>query len=195
MRYRKNYLLSYNIDWFCLIGKKWIHCSSQGGLLPNFADDSRLLPQLQALLNIIPTYSDETDVSVNEALIRQRFERHISILQELSAEDQMNVNIEQVYHNFRLNYIDSFVEMAQKGFHSYVRVNIDDITDNSTVLVAKPTDEASLNLYRDISSIIESVNITEFAESSKPLQKYIEGIIKSDAELNFDIDLMSLLNS
>lgn len=194
MRYRKEYLLSYNIDRFCRFGSKWVHCSSQGGILPNFVDDSRHLPQLQALLNVIPTYSDKTEISVNEALIRQRFERHKSIIRELSAEEQMNIDIDQGYDNFKSNYIDSFVEMAQKGFHSFVRVNIDNITDNSTVLVAKPTEEATYNLNREVSSIIESVSWSIFAESSKPLQKYIEGIFIPDAELNFDTDLITLLN-
>lgn len=195
MRYRKSYLLSYNIDWFCLIDKKWIHCSSQGGMLPDFADDYRNMPQLQALLNIIPTYSEETDVVVNDTLIEQRFERHISILRELSAEEQMEIDIDREHQNFRRNYIESFVEMAQKGFHSYARVNIDDITDNSTVLVAKPTEEASLSLYRDISSIVESVNRLEFVESRRSLQHYIEGIIMPDSELVFDTDLTSLFNT
>lgn len=196
MRYRKDYLLSYNVDWFCKFGHKWIHTSSQGGMLPDKVDDSSFLPQLQSFLNIIPIYSKKEDVIVNESLVNQRFKRHMSLLREMSEHSEsenIKTNLDLEYEIFRLNYIESFVEMAQKGFYSFVRVNIDNFADNQTLLVAKPTNDASNCLFQDISSILEPVMHERFSESSRSFREYIEGITRQDVILDFNTELLSYL--
>lgn len=193
MRYRKNYLLSHNIDWFCILGKKWVHVSSQGGFLPDFVDDDNFLPQLQALTNIIPVYSRFEDIDINEQLIKQRFERHLSIIREMQPNFDSNlsdfIDPEWDYSTFRSRYIASFVEMAQRGFYSYVRVNIDEIDDNRMVLVAKPTEKGSLQLYEDMASIISPFITGSFLETSHYFLKYLHYISRPDGELEFDKDL------
>ena len=187
---------SYNIDWFYRFGTKWVHCSSQGGILPEKVDDSTFLPQLQTLFNIIPYFSESKDIEVNDELIKQRFERHMAILGSIRQEEKAGLNLndrEPEFSMFRLNYIETFVEMARKGFHSFVRFNIDDFTDNTTVLVAKPTNDATHHLSKIVNRILESVNSDMFNESSENFKKYLEGITGNDVSLDFQAKLLDFL--
>lgn len=119
MRHKKSYLQTHDLDYFFIKNGKYCHAASAGGKLPRNVDDVRNLRALQRLVNELPYVYKENEVIINR--------RHIV---RLKRRVDKEFNLE--------NYIDTFVKFARKGFYSYDRTNLEDVTDNQYHLVASP---------------------------------------------------------
>lgn len=143
MRYKRNYLLTHNIDWFVCIGGAWIYAASRGGLLPNFVDNRAELRKLQKICFNLPDVVEKDNIEINEDLIMKRYDRAYEIYAKKFGinrkQDQEILKIIN-YKDFRESFMESFVEMACKGFYSYIRLDIDNAESNEYRLVAFPKD-------------------------------------------------------
>jgi hypothetical protein len=183
MTYRKAYLLSHDIDWFCRINNIWICCASFGGLLPTFSDDEIMLPYLQAICSNLPYVIDADDITYGEDLLEERYKRHqlkYSSIEKFAKGNEHEIPEIDSFETFRSNYISSFTEMAKRGFYAYARVNIDEL-DSTYHLIAKPTDDASNELANTIDYFVASPIV------SQQFKGYISNIsINREVKLEFD---------
>lgn len=157
MPYLKNYMTAHDIDWYACINGKWIVASSMGGLLPEKINNDSFLPILQTISYNLPFLTDKEEIFLNEELIRQRFERARRIYREYYAnnEEMLELFLEHyTYEYFRHSYSAEFIEMARRGFITFIRFNIDDISDNRYTFVAKPSDNISEILKNTMDSPI-----------------------------------------
>lgn len=138
MKYRKEYLKTRDIDWFCNINNVWIHVASAGGNLPDIVNDSTKNRDIQFLVAQLPDIHNIEDINVNEKNLAQRF-------------SQVE-NIEEA----RNNYLLTFVAMAKKGFVSFDRTNLSEQEDNHYHIVAWPKKIKPLNL------LVPTFNIETF---------------------------------
>lgn len=165
MRYRKNYLLSHSIDWYAKIGNSWTHCLSLGGLLPDKVDDITNLRQLQALINLVPDFTESSEI--NEAFIEHRYQRHkrmVSLHNERIEYGIRNglVNDNQLIEEesleeFKAGYVENFVSYARKGLCSFARYDIDQFENPSTALIVKPSENAAKQLNDFLTGILEQI--------------------------------------
>lgn len=117
MDYDKNYMLTHDIDWFCIINGMYVHLASAGGILPKgFRNKEKLRMQQYNVANA-PFVYGEDDIIYNEDFLTQRFEGN---------------------PKGRASYLVTFREMAQKGFISMDRTNLIDLSDNHYHIVCYP---------------------------------------------------------
>ncbi|MDE5976713.1 MAG: hypothetical protein K2G69_09210, partial [Muribaculaceae bacterium] len=82
MAYRKAYLLNHDIDWYGRVSGRWIVASTMGGQLPSRADDERFLPLMQVICSNLPYLVSSEEITVNEDLIQERYERAVRVYRE-----------------------------------------------------------------------------------------------------------------
>ena len=125
MDYSEDYMLTRDIDWFCIVNGIYVHLASAGGILPMSFRDRDTLRTLQHNVAMAPYLFEEEDVVDNEAFLNQRF-----------ADNRKG----------RESYVVSFREMARKGFVSMDRTNLQNPYDNRYHIVCMPRnlDERSL---------------------------------------------------
>jgi len=157
MKYRKEYITTRDIDWFYRINHIWIHAASVGGELPNKVNDSIITSEIQHIVSNLPYIYEQQQLYFNETFLQQRFEKR--------------ENDEAIY-----NYLSSFIDMARKGFSSFDRTNLYDISDNKYHLVVRPKDEfldgtdlaANKRLNEIMPSVQIELNILSIAEINLP---------------------------
>lgn len=161
MPYNKNYLFTHSIDWFACINGIWIHAASRGGLLPNRIDNEIILLQLQGICSNLPVILRPSDITINDELIEKRYRRAIEFYEQRlvdNVNDFQDFYREYNFESFRAVFSELFVEMACKGFYSFVRVDIDDPFSTDYSLVAYPKEDAQLHLseilYRPYNSAL-----------------------------------------
>ena len=125
MDYSEDYMLTRDIDWFCIVNGIYVHLASAGGILPMSFRNRDTLRTLQHNVAMAPYLFEEEDVVENEEFLNQRF-----------ADNPKG----------RESYVVSFREMARKGFVSMDRTNLTDPYDNRYHIVCMPRnlDERSL---------------------------------------------------
>lgn len=181
MNYRKSYLSAYDLDWFMSVGGVWIHGASRGGMIPDVVNDSDSLPHLQAICSGIAEFSSGEEVRVSEGFVNERYERALEIFSGATGLADAELRQNYLFENFREEFIWSFVEMARRGFYSFVRVNLDDPFDNIYRLVAKPSDGARKQLNKYMCQLPTNAFI------NADLQHYIAGLSTADyEEMSFD---------
>lgn len=202
MRYRKNYILSHSIDWFAKIGNSWAHCASLGGLIPDSADDVTNLRQLQALMNLVPDFTENCEI--NEAFIEQRYQRHLRLLNQHNERVQNGIHDglsneyqlieESSLEEFQADYIELFESYARKGIYSFARYDIDQIENPETALIAKPTEDAAKQLNDFLTGILNQTADIHIA-GVESFRNYIEKITtkSTNSHLDFATDLSKLL--
>lgn len=117
MDYNDKYMLTHDIDWFCVIDGMYVHLASAGGLLPNgFRNKEKLRMQQYCVANT-PFVFEKDEIRYNEDFLNQRFKDN---------------------PKGKESYIVTFREMAQKGFVSMDRTNLTDLFDNHYHLVCYP---------------------------------------------------------
>lgn len=152
MSYKKNYLFTHNIDWYACIDGTWIYAASRGGLLPEIVDNESMLPKFQGICSNLPDIVNKGDIVINQELIDVRYQRAVDIYKRRYRENLGNTHDypEFLYeHNlqaFSEQFSEIFVEMACKGFYSFVRIDIDDPFSNEYGLVAFPKDGTPVGL-------------------------------------------------
>lgn len=135
MKLGESYIQSRDIDWFCNIDGIYIHVASAGGELPDVVNDRKMLREVQLGVSKLQDIYEEDQIVFNEEVIRKRLRNNIERLAEHGIENN-EYNEEEGYRD----YISTFAAMARKGFVSYDRVNVFDITDNRYSWVARPYD-------------------------------------------------------
>lgn len=152
MSYNKNYLFTHNIDWYACINGTWIYAASRGGLLPGIADNDSILPKLQGICSNLPNLVNKEEIIINKELIKLRYQRATEFYRLRFGDNSIN---NQNFQNFLREYnieifserfSELFVEMASKGFYSFVRLDIDNPFSNEYKLVAYPKNGTPTNL-------------------------------------------------
>lgn len=152
MPYNKNYLFTHNIDWYACIDGTWIYAASRGGLLPRVVDNESMLPKLQGICANLPDVVNEEDIVINQELINVRYQRAVDFYEQRSRDNLGdNLDFQQFLQEYNIEAFGKqfsalFVEMARKGFYSFVRVDIDDPFSNEYRLVASPKDGTPTHL-------------------------------------------------
>ena len=135
MKFSMSYMQSRDIDWFCCIEGIYVHIASAGGELPNIVNNRKILRKIQLAVSRLNDIYEEKQIIFNEEVIKKRLRSNIDRLIKRGVE----VNLYNEEESYR-NYISTFAAMARKGFVSYDRINIFDITDNRYSWVARPYD-------------------------------------------------------
>ena len=117
MDYSVDYMLTHDIDWFCIVNGIFVHLASAGGILPPSFRDRDALRQLQHNVAVAPYLFEEEDVVDNEEFLNQRF-----------ADNPKG----------RTSYVVSFRDMARKGFVSMDRTSLTEPRDNHYHIVCRP---------------------------------------------------------
>lgn len=184
MYYNKNYLFTHNIDWYACINGIWIYAASRGGLLPGVVDNESMLPKLQGICANLPDVINEEDIVINQELIRVRYRRAVSFYEQRLIDNQANgLDFQQFLQKYNIEefgkqFSTLFVEMARKGFYSFVRVDIDNPFSNEYRLVASPKNGTPAHL----SEIIHKPFNEAFVDDE--YKDYIENItIRSENEV------------
>ena len=152
MSYNKNYLFTHNIDWYACINGTWTYAASRGGLLPGIADNDSILPKLQGICSNLPNLVNKEEIIINKDLIKIRYQRATEFYRLRFGDNQINNQNFQDFlreYNFEIfseRFSELFVEMASKGFYSFVRLDIDDPFSNEYKLVAYPKNGTPTNL-------------------------------------------------
>lgn len=120
MKYTEEYLRSRDIDWFCVINGIYVHIASAGGLLPVEINDREILRNNQRIVYGLDDIFTEEEIEVNRTFLSARF----------GNQDGGNQKTEY--------YLESFLQMARKGFVSLDRTNLADQDDNTYHVVCKP---------------------------------------------------------
>lgn len=144
MPYNKNYLFTHNIDWYACIDGTWIYAASRGGLLPGVVNNESMLPKLQGICANLPDVVNEENIVINQELIRIRYQRAVDFYEQRFRDNlEDNHSFQQFLQEYNIKvfsqqFSELFVEMARKGFYSFVRVDIDNPFSNKYRLVASP---------------------------------------------------------
>ena len=117
MDYSVDYMLTHDIDWFCIVNGLYVHLASAGGILPLSFRDRDALRTLQHNVAVAHYLYADVDVVDNEDFLNQRF-----------ADNPKG----------RASYVVSFRDMARKGFVSMDRTNLLDPYDNHYHIVSRP---------------------------------------------------------
>ena len=126
MDYDESYMLTHDIDWFCIVNGVYVHLASAGGLLPVGFRDREALRTLQCNVSVLSYMFEVDDIAVNEVFLNQRFDDN---------------------PKGREAYLVSFVDMARKGFVSLDRTNLTDPYDNRYHVVCRPRNGVERNIF------------------------------------------------
>ena len=132
MIYEDAYIHSKDIDWFCIIGDVFCHVASAGGLIPNIINDREKLRSLQKRVFDSDFIFDEEEIVVNEAFLDQQF-----------GDDE----------EARMAYLHTFMSMARKGFVSFDRTNVMDLSDQMYHIVCYPKNPIRLQGLQDLCKV------------------------------------------
>ncbi len=122
---------SRDIDWYLLNGKNhFIHAASAGGTLPNIVKDNDFDNEQNH--RIILGLPERYEIAVNPLLTE---------FLELTGSGDLN------------NYLTDFTLMARRGFYSYDKTYIDDLTNSDYHLVAWPKDYVFLKYWTSLINI------------------------------------------
>lgn len=116
MKYPDAYLLTRDIDWFFKLNGKAIHVASAGGKLPQSIKDRNKLREIQYKVSTLKDINTSEEIHKNKKLF------------ESYSNDSLVMD----------DYLQSFIEMAKKGFISVDRTNIADPNDSKYHIVCIP---------------------------------------------------------
>lgn len=176
MPYNKNYLFTHNIDWYSCVDGRWVYAASRGGLLPKVVDNEAMLPKLQGICSNLPDIVNKGDIIINQELIEERYRRAVDFYEQRAIDNLENnqdyLEFLQEYNieKFGEQFSESFVEMACKGFYSFVRLDIDNQFSNEYRLVAFPKGGTPVGLSEIISCPFKDVFVDD------EYKDYIKGI-------------------
>ena len=122
MKLSQQYINSHDIDWFATLDGRNIHVASAGAQIPNIVNNRKELRRIQeSVRNLQEQYA----IEINEAAIRQLYD---------FTQEQMT------------DYVSSFASMAHKGFYSYDKVDINNLSDDRYYLVAYPKEAKEIGI-------------------------------------------------
>lgn len=193
MAYRKAYMMGHDIDWYGCFNGQWIYAASMGGFLPDRVNDDRSLPIIQMMAYNLPELVPAERIMINDGLIEERYKRAVSLYRDFYGSPQEGPDNDLLYPNerilneflesftlesFKARYTEEFVRMAQKGFLTFIRKNIDALEDNSYALVAYPDEETIQRLTETLNSPLPKWLDYTF------LQTYLQNISLQKTNMN-----------
>lgn len=116
MKYDLNYMLTHDIDWFCVVNGSYVHVASAGGILPEEMRDRDELRRLQYEVSQAQDLFNDDEIEYNEKFLSNRFGNGKG----------------------REDYVRTFRDMAKKGFISMDRTNVSDPESNIYHVVCCP---------------------------------------------------------
>ena len=122
MKLSQQYINSHDIDWFATLDGRNIHVASAGAQIPDIVNDRKELRRIQDIVRNLP---EHCEIEINYSAIRKLYD----------------FNIEQMD-----DYVSSFATMARKGFHSYDKVDINNLSDERYYLIAYPKESNEIGL-------------------------------------------------
>lgn len=134
-----DYMLTHDIDWFCVVNGIYVHLASAGGILPLSFRDRETLRALQHNVAVAPYIFTEEEIIDNNTFLDQRFANN---------------------PKGRASYVVSFRDMARKGFVSMDRTFLTDPNDVHYHIVSRPR---FWNKHR-----IENIEIPAMPVGEKP---------------------------
>ncbi len=132
MKYTNDYMYSKDIDWFCVINKNYIHVASAGGILPEPINNRDKLRKIQKQVFDLPHIFTNEEIIINQRFLNYRFD---------NEEDKSN-------------YLQSFIDMAKKGFISMDRTNLSDLDEQIYHIVCMPASPRPLEALNGIFKIV-----------------------------------------
>lgn len=129
MKYRKSYIATRDIDWFCRIKNCWIHVASAGGFLPLRVNDIESNRLIQSVIrrkhgkvesNEDWLFFDDNQIIYNENYIHDLMEADYKIVS-----DSIEMDKETYIKKFSKSYKETFGYMAMKGLLSFDRTELD----------------------------------------------------------------------
>ena len=144
MKYTDDYIFNHDIDWFCIVNGDYIHVASAGGYIPDFINDKETLRDIQHQVEMLPFIYREDEIVYNEQVL-------INVI---------NPNENEA----RNHYIESFTIMARKGFVSYDKTNINNLSDSSYHLVCRPRSNGSKLSLKKIQSVKTTIPTEEWIQ-------------------------------
>lgn len=135
MKHTNAYLLTRDIDWFFELNGKPVHVASAGGELPTVINDRDKLREIQHVVSTLADINTTDDIYINPKLVNRLRDNNIALD----------------------DYLQSFMEMAKKGFISVDRSNIGNPNDSMYHVVCVP-----VNLYSGDGLHLEKVRNEDF---------------------------------
>lgn len=157
--YKLSYQYTFDIDWFCIINNMPIHIASNGGKLPNLYKKKELRELQHRVAMLEPQRQGQPNIILSE---NHNMETILNMQYDYLLEK--NVPMERV----KDLYVESFKEMADKGFYSFDRLDPEmaeslhiDNPNSAYMLVAKPNRPLP---YRDIEwcHLLKQIEIPDF---------------------------------
>jgi hypothetical protein len=130
-----------DIDWFCLINGHPSHMASMGGVLPGKFRNREVLRRQQDLVAQIQPFVDaQLNINNIQTQLKEGYEylrdqTINSAIVEANRDNPVFLYLKDYDLPVRL-FASTFVEMARRGFWSYVRR--DDVENNEYLLIAEP---------------------------------------------------------
>lgn len=141
MKYRKDYQLSHDIDWFCRYNNLPLHIASNGSVIPDFVDSST----------------------------NRKIQRILGEKQILSSDIEINKDVKKYLQNEDgyENYISSFVDFARLGFISVDTITSE--KNNEYLIVAYPKNGKYYDAKEEIPEILDDVFLEKIKEELKKM--------------------------
>lgn len=149
------YQITHDIDWFCVINHVPIHIASNGGRIPDFYFNRRMLFRVQNFVEQLPMIGDAEPIDSD--VVHQEYSRGLVKNSESQRED----------------YYRSFMEMACRGFYSYDRIDIGE-GRSRYILVAKPKIPLNELFGMEIFTHMPSIRMQNFNENLLYIDDLVE---------------------
>ena len=141
-RIPKSYQLSHDIDWFFRTDNRLCHCASNSSIIPDRLDDRTNLRIAQEIIASMPIIFSPEQITVNEEYEELYVSADFRQMQEL-----FNNEFPLSREDYRAQYLDSFIRMAQRGLWSFDHAA--DMAENEYLLVAHPAEEPQMDNLLD----------------------------------------------
>lgn len=161
MKYDVQYMLSKDIDWFCMINGYYVHIASAGAVLPDIINNREELREIQKAVYRLPDIYRDDELTNNERAI---------------ADLQGYMN----NPHFREDYLRSFKAMARKGFISLDRTELEDPNNPYYHVVCMPPRPLKGIESKELNNIIHQFNSDKVVVDQLNSNILLEELFKKD---------------
>jgi len=139
--------MDHDVDWFCVINGTPIHVASAGDKLPKCVDSVRHNVKNQIIARNHSDINDVNELTINESYINDLL-------------NSVNLNENQSLSEIRERYLETFINMAKKGFVSFDKMIPNDRNDHRYIWIVKPK-----NSNKEITSPMVKIEDFDFENS------------------------------
>ena len=178
MHHSKEYMLSHDIDWYFKYNEYFVHCASNGGMIPNICREIKYLHSIKKAVQNISQLLNYDELYINETHLSNIINLQREAWESLSNNGYpfMDLFDEKLVKEL---YLSSFLANARKGMVSFDRIQInktgcnEEISENTYILVAAPKKivRQKLSENKDYQSAFEKAyniaDLISFSSSDK----------------------------